>query len=115
MPGSRGKYANLDDKLRLVQTILDERWIDLDERWKLQALGVAFGDAVAQELLLHWVWVTDENGSDPALNWPGTTLLCYAQTMIAKRVEDGEEVDVADLFSATCERLRTLAFSGDYV
>lgn len=106
------KYSPIDGKLRVLDTILRSKWVEPGETLKLQLLGVAFGDAIAQELMLEWVVVDDEYGRSPALNWPGTSLDIYPLTVISKRVEDGEDVDVYELFEGICNRLKELAFSG---
>ena len=106
------KYGALDDRLRVIEAILANGWVERSETWKLQALGIAFGDALAQRLMLEWVTVEDEYGRDPALSWPGTSILCYPQTMISKRIERGERVDVRKLFDTTCAELSEMAFSG---
>lgn len=98
--------------MRVVSAILESEWIDPEETAKLQCLGVAFGDAVAQQLMMEWVIVEDEYGRDSALNWPGTTIYSYPISMILKRVEDGESPDIYQLFSGLCERLSQLAFDG---
>jgi hypothetical protein len=41
--------------------------------------------------------VTDEYGTDPTLRYESTSLQVNAMTMISKRIEDGEAVDVASL------------------
>jgi hypothetical protein len=51
------KYNSIDGKLRLNQTILDNNWIESHETWKLQALGLTFGDPIKQKLILEWVLV----------------------------------------------------------
>jgi hypothetical protein len=51
---------------------------------KLQCLGVALGDALAEELQMEWVTVEDEYGKDPALRFPGTTVIAFPLTMISK-------------------------------
>jgi Domain of unknown function (DUF3806) len=109
-----GSYAPLEGKLHVVGTILESGWIAADETWKLQALGVAFGDGLAQELMLDWVTVEDEFGRDPALNWPGTSIYSYPLTTISKRVERGESVDVRQLFDSACKLLSEMAYSGRY-
>jgi Domain of unknown function (DUF3806) len=43
-PESRHHYDTLDGKL---ETILKENWINPNETWKLQSLGITFGDALA--------------------------------------------------------------------
>ncbi len=109
------RYGSIEGKLRVIDTILKSRWVTRDETWKLQALGIALGDALAQKLMLDWVTVDDEFGSDPALNWPGTTIFSYPLTMIAKRIEQGETIDVQVLFDTACSELNEMAFSGRYI
>jgi hypothetical protein len=108
------KYDPEDGKLRVIDAILGNRWVTPDETWKLQALGIAFGDALAQRLQLEWVTVDDEFGCDPALNWPGTSICVHPPSMILKRVESGEDVDVYELLESTCSMLTEMAFSGRY-
>ncbi len=108
------RYVPLQGKLSVIDAILKNGWVKRDETWKLQALGIAFGDALAQKLLLDWVTVDDEYGCDPALNWPGTSLYSYPMTAISKRIEQGEHVDVQQLFESACSKLIEMAASGRY-
>lgn len=108
------RYEPLEGKLRVLEAILANDWVDRSETWKLQALGVVFGDALAQKLMLEWVTVEDDDGCDPALHRPGTSIYSFPLTMISKRVEAGEWIDVQALFDATCSRLGEMAFSGRY-
>ena len=95
-----GDYGSVAGKLRVIQTILDNGWIEKTETWKLQSLGVAFGDALVQEVPeLFWVACDDECGRDPALRWLETTILAFPLTAISRRVEDDMHVDVFDLFA----------------
>jgi hypothetical protein len=92
-------YETVSDKLRVIQAILDNGWIAKQETWKLQSLGVTFGDALVQEVPeLSWVAVDDEFGRDPALRWLQTNTLAFPLTAISKRVEDGIAVDVYQMF-----------------
>jgi len=75
------------------------------QTYELQCLGVAFGDVLASELPLRWVMVTDEYGTDPTLRFKETTLQINALTMISKRVERGEAVNISELLRATREQL----------
>jgi hypothetical protein len=107
-PDTRHKYQTIDGKLVLLQAILDAGWIDKSETVKLQCLGVALGDALAQELHMEWITVEDEYGRDPALRLPGTTIMVFPLTMISKRIEDGESVNVEELFEGVCEHVAEL-------
>ncbi len=101
-PEARCGYDTVEGKLALLDTILGSGWIDATETIKLQCLGIAFGDAMAQRLGLHWVTVEDEYGRDPALKRYGTSLLAFPLTSISKRIERGETVVVRALFESAC-------------
>lgn len=71
-----------------------------DETWKLQSLGIVFGDVLARVTGAEWVQVDDERGTDAALRFGGPDDLAFPLTMISRRVEAGDEVDVLELFRA---------------
>lgn len=98
-PHAVHKYDTVDGKLSLVEAILRNGWVRPDETIKLQCLGVTLGDALAQKIGLTWVMVEDEFGRDAGLRLSGTSVLLFPLTMISKRVEDGEDVNVYDLFN----------------
>jgi len=113
-PEAQYKYQALDEKLRLLQGILDAGWIEAHETVKLQCLGITLGDALVQELGLEWVAVEDDEGRAPAVRYPGTTVIAFPLTMISKRIERGETVDIADLFNGVVEQLRKMARDSEY-
>jgi Domain of unknown function (DUF3806) len=45
------------------------------------------------------VIVSDEHGCNPALRYRDTSVILYPLTMISKRVERGEAVDVFDMYN----------------
>ena len=106
------KYAPLEGKLRLLDTIIRQKWIEPHEKWKLQALGITFGDALEQALKMQWVMVVDEDGETPALTFPGKALEVFPLTAISKRIERGEEVDIYELFNGFCDMVRNRAEVG---
>jgi hypothetical protein len=111
-PASQYKYDTVDGKLNLLQTIINARWIEPTETWKLQSLGITFGDALAQHLGLAWVVVEDERGRTPSLNLDGTTILVFPLTAISKRIERGEQVNVFDLFKDFGEAVNDMRAKG---
>jgi hypothetical protein len=113
-PEARHKYGAVEGKLVLLQTILDAGWIAKSETVKLQSLGITLGDALAQELQMEWVTVEDEYGRDPALRFPGTTVLVFPLTMISKRIERDETVIVVELFAGVCEHVRRMKSDPEY-
>ena len=107
-PESEKKYQSIEGKLLLLDTILKNKWIAANETVKLQCLGIAFGDALVQNLGLKWVAVEDEYGRDPALVVEGTSIISFPLTSISKRIERGEEVNVYALFESACSKLSEL-------
>jgi hypothetical protein len=103
------RAESIEGKLILLDGILKNKWIEPSETWKLQSLGVVFGHALAQKLGLRWQIVEDEYGRDPALILDNTTLRIFPLTMISKRIEQGEEVDVVDLFGTASGHIAALA------
>jgi hypothetical protein len=90
-------------KVQVLQAVLDNGWVSQGETAKLQALGVVFGDVLAELLSAPWVMVEDEYGRDPALLISDDPVLLFPMTMISKRIEDGETVDVTELLSLAAE------------
>jgi len=109
---ARQHYDTLDGKLRLLDTILQNKWIAPDETVKLQCLGVTFGDALAQRLGLTWKAVEDSYGRDPALVLEGTSIRLFPLTSISKRIEQGEDVRVHALFEDACSTIERIRREG---
>ncbi|MBX2804471.1 MAG: DUF3806 domain-containing protein [Hyphomicrobiales bacterium] len=103
------RVVSVEARLHLLDTIIKSKVIGPDETVELQALGVVLGDAIAQTLELEWCMYEDENGRDPALIVPDTTIKIFPLTLISKRIEDGEEVDVTDLFAVLCAQVKLIA------
>lgn len=104
-PESQPLYDDYDKKLWLLDTILRSGWIEPDETWKLQSLGITLGDAFAQRCGFEWVSVEDSYGRDPALRLPGTSIILFPLTMISKRVEAGESVDVYAMVDGIAQKV----------
>ena len=104
-PGTECDYQSIEGKLLLLETILNNKWIEPTETVKLQCLGVTFGDLLVQAAGLKWVIVEDEYGRDAALHLEGTSIKSFPLTSISKRVEVGERVDVRALFQSACENI----------
>jgi hypothetical protein len=109
---SRGEYDSVEGKLRLLETIVNAKWIKPTETWKLQSLGITFGDALAQQLGLVWIAVEDEYGRDPALQTPGSSTIVFPLTAISKRIERGDCVDVRELFAGFCQMIEEERLQG---
>lgn len=92
-----------------IQQVLDSGTVEPEATYSLQALGIAFGKVFVENTPDYdWWMVEDEYGRDPAIRFKATTLLAFPQTMISKRIEEGEAVDVAELYRNLRERLDDL-------
>lgn len=111
-PEAQALYEVLPEKLRLLDTIIKSKWIAPNETYKLQCLGVTLGDAFVQKLGLEWIAVEDEYGRDPAVRLKGTSIILFPLTMISKRIEKGENVDVHDLFEGVCRKIEEMKIKG---
>lgn len=106
------KYKTAAGKLGLLRALLDQNVFQSGQTYELQCMGIVFGDALVQHCGVEWRAVEDEFGRDPCVQVPGTTVVLYPLTMISKRIEDGENLDVFDLFNWTAAKiveLRTVA------
>lgn len=90
----------------MIRAFLDADVVRADQTWELQCLGIVLGDALVQHVDgAEWVMVDDEYGRDPAVRVRGTTVLLFPLTLISKRVEAGEPVDVFALFNGLLDRI----------
>ncbi|NNG02924.1 MAG: DUF3806 domain-containing protein [Inquilinus sp.] len=78
------------------------------QTYELQSMGIVLGDALAEALDLKWAIVEDHHGRDPALLLPGTTVLLFPLTMISKRLEDNQMVDIVALFTAVLDQFEAI-------
>lgn len=101
-------YQDTSNKLRVIKTILGNKSVDPSETVKLQCLGVAFGDALAEAVGLDWVTFSLDGDEWPGLRFEETSLFIHPLTMISKRVEAGEEVDILDLFRRLAHQIEEL-------
>jgi hypothetical protein len=108
--------ASLDGSradLALLQELLDSGTIEREATYTLQALGLAFGRTFVNEHEGYdWCMVEDEYGRDPAIRYQQSTLLAFPRTMLSKRIENGEPLDVTDLFDGLSRRMRELVEQG---
>lgn len=98
-PDSVNKYDTVEGKLILLDAILSSDWIERDETVKLQSLGITLGDIIVQDMGFQWIEVKDEYGNDPAVQFPGTSIIVFPMTMLSKRIEAGETVDIYKMYA----------------
>ena len=66
------------------------------------------GDICVQDLGFKWIQVEDETDTDPALQFQDTSLIIFPLTMISKRIERGETVDIYDLYESLKEKVKEI-------
>ena len=91
--------------LRILQELLDQRVLQPDQTYELQALGVVLGDVMVAQLDFSWVVVEDELGRSRALRLEESDDMVYPVTMISKRVEADVRFTVDELYA----KARTIA------
>lgn len=109
---SKRKYETAAGKLGTIRAILQGKFFKPDQTYELQCLGIVLGDALVQEMKMEWIMVEDEYGRDPAVRMPGTTIILFPLTMISKRIERGEQVDVFDLFNSSVDQIEAIQRKG---
>ena len=104
--------ATLDQStgdIALIQRLLDDKVLSQEQKWELKSLGGVFGCIMAYNIHgLDWWIVEDEYGRDPTIRYEETTLCLNAVTMISKRVEDEEDVDVKFIYDSVLSKLEEL-------
>jgi hypothetical protein len=105
--GSSGLTKTAAD-LPILQRLIDDNTFSKTQTFELQSLGIAFGDVLVSELPLHWMMITDEYGTDPTLRYKDKPVNINALTMISKRLERGEAVNLVQLLQVTRDQLRQL-------
>jgi len=105
---SKETYKTSAGKLGLLRALLTAKVFKKEQTYELQCMGIIFGDLFVQEMGMEWIIVEDEYGRDPALRIPRTETIIYPLTMISKRVERGEEVDVFELFNGVAAKIDEL-------
>ena len=91
-----------------LQRLLDGRWIDKEDVFGQQVLGLAFGDVLAKNLDLHWVVVDDDYGHSRALRWKKEEAIFFPITMFSKRIAQRRPVQVDDLYDEVADRVATV-------
>lgn len=96
---SKPKFETAPGKLGTLRALLEAEVFRPDQTYELQSMGIVFGDVFVQDMGFSWVIVEDEYGRDPAIKYEETSIILFPLTMISKRIERGEQVDVFDLYN----------------
>jgi len=109
---SRQNYLSPAGKLGTLRALLNSKVFNPEQTYELQSMGVVLGDAFVQDMGFHWVIVEDEYGRDPGIRYRNTSIILYPLTMISKRVERGETVDIFELYNGIAGEAQQLIDQG---
>jgi hypothetical protein len=109
---ARAVYRNTPGKLGFIRAILEAKAFRPDQTFELQGLGLILGDALAARLGMEWKMMEDKDGTTPCLVLNGTSIILYPQTMISKRIERGESIDILPFFNGIVAKIEELRAKG---
>jgi len=85
--GSDVVLSKTKTDLPTLQTIIENGPYTNSPENELIVIGTTYGDILATELGLHWVVVTDDYGTDIALQYRSSEIYLFPRDMIVKRFE----------------------------
>jgi len=101
----------IEDLQHLYDQVLDEA---LEHQGDLiVSLGISFGQTFMTEPDFEWARVSDEYGEETVVAVKSFQLNAAPVSMIDKRIQRGERIDLAMLRRDTIKRLRELVAAGD--
>jgi hypothetical protein len=87
-----------------LQQLIDSEQYDKNQTSELQSMGFALGDYIQSRYdQFQWIAILDEFGRVLALEHVDSSILVFPITMISKRVENDEEVNMEGLVNRTLE------------
>jgi hypothetical protein len=115
----RARYGDVqltqnEDDLNLLQQLHDEGCLQAGDEELLESVGIVFGKALAARTQLHWATVEWQGERVLSLVYPNTTVVVFPGSMIAKRINRGEEVDFASLFESVVAQVNHMKDDPDY-
>jgi hypothetical protein len=84
--------------IKSLQQLVDRRVLRPDQVEEWQAMGVLFGDVLANEFNLVWVRYEDWRGISKVLRWRETDNFVFPVPVFSKRVKYGEKIDVQAIY-----------------
>ena len=112
-PESLEKLSTVAGKVGTAKAIYEARLWEKDPQY-IDVIAVMFGDAFNQELGTHWAVVSDDYGEELIIKYPGIKIMAAPFSMIRKRIERNEEMDLIYMFNWTCEQLENMRESEEY-
>ena len=91
--------------LHAFQQLIDRRILRDNQVEEWQALGVLFGDVIANEFNMTWVLFKDELGASKALRWRTTDNFIFPVTLFSKRVRFGDPINVQQIYDKLADEV----------
>lgn len=101
----RGVSGDKSRDLDLMQRLLDARLVRANQPAELQAMGMIMGNHLAEEFDLHWVIYEDSLGRSRALRYRDSDVYLYPMTLVSRRVEAGNRVDLEALYAKAAQNV----------
>ncbi len=76
------------------------------------SLGLSFGQLFVEKNEFEWVRVSDEYGEETVVSPKGWRTICSPISMIQKRLERNEHVDICDLYENTVSSILQIIEDG---
>jgi hypothetical protein len=103
--GGQGALTGTASDLPTLQSLLEHGPYTDEPVAEMQALSIAFGDALADELEMEWV-TADDDSIAFALCHRRYRVLVFPEDALLKRIEAGEQVDLSRLYAEIAEAVR---------
>jgi len=98
----------------LLQRLQDDKVLQSGQARELECVGIVFGQVLAAQTPLRWITVKVQGERVLALQYPNTTVIVFPGSMIAKRVNRGEEVEFVSLYRATVAQVERMKDDPEY-
>ena len=92
--------------LETLQKIIDLRWVHSEDVQTQQAMGIVFGDLLANELDFDWVVYRDRAGRSRALRYRDQDIYIFPITILSRRLSASAPLSVKGLFQEQLKRQR---------
>ncbi len=100
-------FSGTKEDFKLIQAGLDSG--ELQHVVDLQCLGVPLGEVfINTEEGFTWWMYEDDVGKAPCIRYRNTNLIVFPLTLISKRIEEGEKVNIENLFNDLTKRIAPL-------
>jgi hypothetical protein len=104
--------GSVDDLFVLQEVVQGGPYSD-DPMGEVIALGTALGDVIANSSGMSWIRYSDEEGVDLALRYENTSIVVFPRSMILKRIERDERLEIPHIHDGVCHHVRELVARGD--